>query len=227
MRDDVLTYLEMCGRERMSLQKGMNFRTPPQTSIFLMSQRPGAPYEDELDSDGEGLTYEGHDASRTSDVAPKAVDQPRFLPSGNPTDNGKFADAVDVSSEGNRPLVRVYEKLRDGIWSDRGLFDLVSYSLDWKPSEGRRVFRFRLRLSNISDVDADDVVPNESRRLIPSWVKQFVFKRDKGRCVVCGSQEQLHFDHDLPFSRGGSSFTPDNVRILCARHNLQKGARIE
>ncbi len=32
-----------------------------------------------------------------------------------------------------------------------------------------------------------------------------VWKRDKGRCVMCGSDNNLHYDHDLPFSKGGSS----------------------
>jgi 5-methylcytosine-specific restriction endonuclease McrA len=64
-------------------------------------------------------------------------------------------------------------------------------------------------------------------RLIPSSVKHEVFKRDRGRCVICGATDYLHFDHELPYSRGGAGITADNVRILCARHNLSKGARIE
>jgi 5-methylcytosine-specific restriction endonuclease McrA len=58
-------------------------------------------------------------------------------------------------------------------------------------------------------------------------VKQEVFKHDKGQCVICDANDQLHFDHDFPFSKGGASITPANVRILCTRHNLSKGARIE
>jgi len=37
----------------------------------------------------------------------------------------------------------------------------------------------------------------------------------------------LHFDHDLPFSKGGTSISAKNVRLLCMKHNLQKSARIE
>jgi 5-methylcytosine-specific restriction endonuclease McrA len=40
--------------------------------------------------------------------------------------------------------------------------------------------------------------------------------------VTCGATDNLHFDHDVPFSKGGSSITPDNVKLLCARHNLEK-----
>jgi hypothetical protein len=36
----------------------------------------------------------------------------------------------------------------------------------------------------------------------------------------------LHYDHDIPFSKGGSSLTADNVRLLCAKHNLEKSDKI-
>src|SRR5262249_45277635 len=62
----------------------------------------------------------------------------------------------------------------------------------------------------------------EHRRLIPTWVKLEVWKRDGGKCVRCGSADNLHFDHDLPFSKGGTSISTANVQLLCARHNLAK-----
>jgi len=31
---------------------------------------------------------------------------------------------------------------------------------------------------------------------------------------------------DIPFSRGGSSIVAENVRLLCARHNLSKSDKI-
>src|SRR6266498_3488886 len=47
-----------------------------------------------------------------------------------------------------------------------------------------------------------------------------------GKCVICGATDELHFDHDVPWSRGGTSITEENVQLLCARHNLQKHDRI-
>ena len=38
--------------------------------------------------------------------------------------------------------------------------------------------------------------------------------------------DELHFDHDLPYSKGGTSITENNVQLMCARHNLEKGAKI-
>jgi HNH endonuclease len=42
----------------------------------------------------------------------------------------------------------------------------------------------------------------------------------------CGSTKNLHFDHDIPFSKGGSSLTVANVRLLCVKHNLEKSDKI-
>ena len=97
MRDEILSYTEMCMREGMSLQRGMNFRPSPLYTIVLMSQRRGAPYEDSLSEDGEVLEYEGHDVSKTTGVNPKTVDQPWTLPSGGPTENAKFAKAAETN----------------------------------------------------------------------------------------------------------------------------------
>lgn len=63
-------------------------------------------------------------------------------------------------------------------------------------------------------------------RVIPSAVKLAVWKRDSGNCDLCGSNIDLHYDHDIPHSKGGGN-TVENIRLLCARCNLRKGARIE
>jgi hypothetical protein len=227
VRDEILTYWEMCAREKGSLQRGMYFREPPEVSVVLMSRRPGAPYEDTLSEDGTLLEYEGHDVRKEDGVDPKVADQPRDLPNGRLSENGLFANAAERHKRGAllAPKVRVYEKLRPGIWSDKGLFDLFDYS--YKTARDRKVFRFKMRLSDEPHTPRGILRDAAPTRMIPSWVKQAVYKRDKGRCVLCGSDDQLHFDHELPYSRGGASILPQNVRLLCARHNLAKAAKIE
>jgi 5-methylcytosine-specific restriction endonuclease McrA len=66
----------------------------------------------------------------------------------------------------------------------------------------------------------------QRRRAIPTPVKLEVWKRDGGRCAQCGATNELHFDHILPFAKGGTSVTAENVQLLCARHNLQKSDKI-
>lgn len=230
--NEILSYFEMCQREGTSLQRGMNFRLHGGHSVLLMSLRPNALYSDEVQEDGAVLIYEGHDQPRTAATPnPKSLDQPEFLPSGSPNENGKFHQAAQEFKAGNKApdLVRVYEKLRKGIWGYNGFFHLVD---SWRQHDGnRQVFKFRLEaIEEVSDqsaaVDAS-FGQTKHRRIIPTHVKLEVWKRDGGKCTQCGSNDELHFDHILPYSKGGTSLKAENVQLLCARHNLQKSARIE
>ena len=65
MANEIISYLEMCGREGTSLQRGMNFGLRDDHSVLLMSVRPSAPYQDRLVDDGTTLIYEGHDEPRS------------------------------------------------------------------------------------------------------------------------------------------------------------------
>jgi HNH endonuclease len=229
MSNEIISYSEMCQREGLSLQRGMNFSSNGRPSIILMSQRSNAPYDDVILDDGSTLVYEGHDNPRTLDcVHPKAVDQPQSLPSGKPTENGKFFSAAQAYKNGQRSAeqVRVYEKLRTGIWSFNGVFHLVDA---WTDHDGtRKVFKFKLHAIDDDGSSASQITPElNHRRIIPTPVKLEVWKRDGGKCVKCGSTNELHFDHILPYSRGGTSLTAENVQLLCARHNLQKHDNIE
>src|SRR5215469_3736644 len=65
IRDDVLSYREMCDAENIqTLQRGMNFRMNPSYSVILMSQRANAPYRDRVYEDGVTIEYEGHDVPK-------------------------------------------------------------------------------------------------------------------------------------------------------------------
>jgi len=139
-----------------------------------------------------------------------------------------FAEAARKYADGlARPeIVRVYEKIKTGIWAYTGLFKLVDA---WQePSGGSEVFKIRLELLQSPDFGAE-TKPAEltATRVIPTAVKVEVWKRDKGRCVRCGRTDNLHFDHILPYSKGGSSLVAQNVQLLCARHNIAKRDRIE
>lgn len=60
-------------------------------------------------------------------------------------------------------------------------------------------------------------------RTIPQDVKIAVSHRDQGRCVQCGSSQDLHFDHKIPWSKGGAN-TVGNIQLLCGPCNRRKGA---
>jgi hypothetical protein len=225
----IISYHELVGIEKQSLQRGMNYRCSKDHSVFLMSTRSNAPYDDEIAADGRILIYEGHDSDKRYSKNPKKDDQPRSFPSGKMTENGKFEKAALDFKHNKRKaeIVRVYEKIKDGIWSFNGIFRLVdSYK---KKVNGRIVFKFILHLTDEKIKGLEEGAELESdNRMIPSDVKVKVWKRDKGQCAKpkCHSKEHLHFDHIIPYIKGGTSKDPKNIQLLCARHNAEKSDRI-
>jgi len=225
---DVIGYLQMCNEEGVNLQRGMNFHLHPKISIILMSLRPNAPYADRIEDVGNVLIYEGHDMPKGHrDFNPKSVDQPMTNSSGSLTQNGLFYQAaMKYKNEKKDPeLVRVYEKLHKGGWVYNGLFKLIDA---WQEiCSSRKVFKFKLQLTDEDTSKNNSKIEIEHSRIIPSHVKLQVWQRDKGKCCICGCKDNLHFDHIIPFSKGGSSLVAENIQILCARHNLAKRDRIE
>lgn len=84
-------------------------------------------------------------------------------------------------------------------------------------------------------------VPSESQttevevpapRSIPLTLRYKILSRDKFRCVACGASPakdvgvDLHIDHIHPWSRGGQN-VEENLRTLCSKCNLGKGAKLE
>jgi hypothetical protein len=98
----------------------------------------------------------------------------------------------------------------------------------WKESDGvRSVYKFQLiAVEGEENFDIPASSNPERRRIIPTAIKLSVWQRDGGKYTVCGATDELHFDHIIPFSRGGTSITSENVQLLCARHNLEKRDRI-
>lgn len=198
-----------------------------------MSVCINAPYADRVEDNGTTIIYEGHDVQSNYcpiGKTPKEVDQPMMLPSGVLTENGKFyQSAHNYKDTGFAKIIKVYEKIKDGIWVFNGYFRLIDA---WIETSGERnVFKFKLEMidddvstavgSNLTELEL------EHNRLIPTQVKVDVWKRDKGKCVKCGSNINLHYDHIIPFSKGGSSTTAANIQLLCAKCNLKKHDNIE
>ena len=77
-----------------------------------------------------------------------------------------------------------------------------------------------------SDNIVESLSKSETRlRKISQTVKDRVWNRDQGKCVECGSNEKLEFDHIIPFSKGGSN-TYRNIQLLCEACNRSKSNQI-
>lgn len=227
-RGEVISFAAMCALEGKNLQAGMHFGIAVAHSVLLMSVRPGAPYRDRFESDGTTLVYEGHDVPRRQDGGdPKTLDQPLHTSKGSPTQNGRFLWAVNQMKQGLRHVerVRVYEKITSGVWVYNGTFGLTD---GWFETDGaRQVLKLKLVLAEDVPESTPVQLDIDHTRLIPSEVKRQVWRRDGGKCAKCQKADNLHFDHVIPFSKGGSSLVADNIQLLCARHNLQKSDNIE
>ena len=204
---DIISHAEMCLEEGFSLQRGMNFRVKGRTTVILMSLRIGAPYGDYVEDEGQTLIYEGHDVPKNLARNPKSVDQVDYTPRGTLTENGKFFQTAMNYKDGKESveLIKVYEKIKKGIWAYNGVFELVDSWIE--KSENRNVFKFKLRVTDKTIIEKEKRVIElkdlDHNRIIPTSVKLEVWKRDEGKCVQCGSVDNLHFDHILPFSKGG------------------------
>ena len=62
------------------------------------------------------------------------------------------------------------------------------------------------------------------RKRVPREGREKVFRRDGGRCVQCGDNFDLQYDHIIPWSRGGAD-SVQNLQLLCSRCNQSKGNR--
>lgn len=212
-RNDIISHSEITSKHGM-LQRGISYGKGRKQTVILMSGRVDAPYVDR-EIDGQ-IIYEGEDVFGATNK--KEIDQE--LTKGNKD----LYEAVKDYLEGKRgaePL-QVYEKISSGKWIDRGIFKLIGAR---KVFDGKRnVFRFLLSAGD-EKVETLEKTKKIASRHIPSDVQIAVWKRDNGKCVFCDSSEKLHFDHIIPFSKGGSNEI-DNIQILCAKCNLKKHDKV-
>jgi hypothetical protein len=137
------------------------------------------------------------------------------------------------SPEPTRPLGEEFFPV-DGFWAYRGTVVHVKGGNELSLEEIRlrikhavlrhdKAFeRMQREIEAFENIEQADIARRER---IPDSVRLFVWQRDQGKCVMCGSAEKLEFDHIIPVIKGGSN-TERNVQLLCEQCNRTKGASI-
>lgn len=107
------------------------------------------------------------------------------------------------------------------LTSEEELLDDVQIRLLILEEQDKERVKFeRLQAKFAGIAGASVAVDNDP---IPENVRIFVWRRDQGKCVKCGKNEKLHFDHIIPRTKGGGN-TERNVQLLCQTCNQKKGA---
>jgi len=134
------------------------------------------------------------------------------------------------------------ELQKSGVTCESGIADLIATACDGNPGRGMKLIRqivshcagapaTQLTASAVTEFlhltahDMQLVKESTAERRIADDVKREVWRRDGGKCVRCGSRENLEYDHIIPLSKGGSN-TVRNIELLCETCNRGKGDMI-
>ena len=130
----------------------------------------------------------------------------------------RSGEPVPVGEDGARVLWHT----DDGwFWDDDGLDAEAVALLVWDRRRRRDGQIERLRQIRARE----EQVEGARRERIPREIQSLVWERDDGRCVACGAEEDLQFDHIIPVARGGGNAAA-NLQILCGPCNRSKSDRI-
>jgi 5-methylcytosine-specific restriction endonuclease McrA len=116
---------------------------------------------------------------------------------------------------------RAWWWFRDSFyWEDDGLTprDVMALLLERERRKQRRLERAHAAMQQ-------ELAPASRREPIPRETRLAVWQRDGGRCVECGSDFDLQYDHVIPLAMGGAT-NAQNLQLLCAGCNRAKGASL-
>jgi HNH endonuclease len=118
---------------------------------------------------------------------------------------------------------KLWEKLTDEVF--HLLFGNRAFLLKFNRAVARYLEQGTIRIST-EYLGSDGKL---RRQPIPTWVRDAVYFRDHGRCVLCqvdlsgllSTDRSEHFDHMVPLAAWGIN-DPCNIQLLCETCNLKK-----
>ena len=109
------------------------------------------------------------------------------------------------------------------LWVDHAFFAVSSeYSVEQSIAPARAdSLKDAHKLQRAIEMTSGEARRGGTREVISDDIRHFVWIRDKGACLKCGSNGDLQFDHIIPHSLGGNS-EPANLQLLCGSCNRKK-----
>jgi hypothetical protein len=133
-----------------------------------------------------------------------------------------------VRSEQKTTPVKMLREGRRTLWyfHDKFYWDTDDLEVeDVKALVRRRERGLKQELQTAHSLMRAEANGRPARVGTPTDVRRAVFERDGGRCVECGSNFDLQYDHILPVALGGAT-SVENLQILCADCNRRKSDSI-
>jgi len=128
-----------------------------------------------------------------------------------------------LEDQDGRP-VALWRDVRRILWTMNDCFYWEDEGLDAEDVKAlihQRERRSQQKLQTARSLMRADEAGRPTRVPIPTELRRAVFERDGGRCVECGSNFDLQYDHVLPVAHGGAT-TLENLQLLCADCNRRK-----
>jgi hypothetical protein len=133
------------------------------------------------------------------------------------------------AKQGSRPVFLVKSGGRVWWWFEGAFYwesggyserDVLALIRDRQRRSAQKLDRAHMLLN----IDEGRIArPRGRREPIPREVRRAVFERGGGKCAECGSTFDLQYDHVIPVALGGAS-SVENLQLLCAHCNREKGA---
>ncbi len=181
------------------------------------------------------------------------INLPQFIVVASIPDEGSLSKELKSAflctyrfeSHSRDELKAIFEKelKKSGIIYDADVLDLLAEKSGKNLTEGMMLLKKAVKYSQMSEsaqlnrsvlnecletmghMPADGGGSIQNRTVIPDEIKREVWRRDQGKCIKCGNNESLEFDHIIPFSRGGSNMVR-NIQLLCEACNRSKSDSI-
>jgi hypothetical protein len=129
----------------------------------------------------------------------------------------QVSEPVLLCQDGRRNLWQYL----DGFWWDDDCLDAE----DIKALVLQRKRQKERKLQSAHSLMRAEENGRPTRTPVPTELRRAVFERDGGRCVECGGNFDIQYDHILPVAHGGAT-TLENLQILCADCNRRKSDSI-